>query len=245
MSAVGGLFRRRLVARTVSIVVLVVALAVPSFAGAEPGDSSSRAKALARAVADGRVLDLSVYSPSMKRHVPVRVLVPADRSVPRPTLYLLNGAGGGEGRVGRAGVVPREAGIAAHADRDREADRDVLDILADEGAPDTVIMHCFSGDQNVARECVERGYYLSFAGTVSFANAASLRDAARVVPDELLLVETDAPFLTPDPYRGQPNQSYCLPYTARSLASTRGVDAESLARTLGDNARRAYQLPLR
>ncbi|GAB35189.1 TatD family hydrolase [Gordonia otitidis] len=127
----------------------------------------------------------------------------------------------------------------------READRDVLDILADEGAPDTVIMHCFSGDQNVARECVERGYYLSFAGTVSFANASSLRDAARVVPDELILVETDAPFLTPDPYRGQPNQSYCLPYTARSLASTRGVDAESFGRTLGDNARRAYQLPLR
>lgn len=97
MSAVGGQFRRRLVATTVSIVVLVVALAVPSFAGADSGDSSSRAKALARAVADGRVLELSVYSPSMKRHVPVRVLVPADRSMPRPTLYLLNGAGGGEG----------------------------------------------------------------------------------------------------------------------------------------------------
>ncbi|MFT4041601.1 MAG: TatD family hydrolase [Gordonia sp. (in: high G+C Gram-positive bacteria)] len=127
----------------------------------------------------------------------------------------------------------------------READRDVLDILADEGDPATVIMHCFSGDHDIARECVDRGYYLSFSGTVSFANAAELQRAAAVVPDELLLVETDAPFLTPHPYRGQPNQSYCLPYTVRALAGIRGVDVAALAQVLGANARRAYQLPLR
>ncbi|UPW09925.1 esterase family protein [Gordonia terrae] len=97
MSAADGALRRRVVATTVSIVALVVALAIPSLASAEPGSGSTRAQALARAVADGRVLDLSVHSPSMKRDVPVRVLVPADRSKPRPTLYLLNGAGGGEG----------------------------------------------------------------------------------------------------------------------------------------------------
>ncbi len=84
-------------------------------------------------------------------------------------------------------------------------------------------MHCFSGDRNVARECVDRGYFLSFAGTVSFANAEELRVAAELVPDEQILVETDAPFLTPPhPYRGQPNQSYCLPYTARAIAEVRG-----------------------
>ncbi|MFW0786917.1 TatD family hydrolase [Gordonia sp. CPCC 206044] len=127
----------------------------------------------------------------------------------------------------------------------READRDLLDILAAEGAPETVIMHCFSGDRNVAMECVDRGFMLSFAGTVSFSNAAELREAARLVPDDALLVETDAPFLTPHPYRGQPNQSYCLPYTARALAEVRGVDDVEMARILGDNARRVYGLPLR
>lgn len=127
----------------------------------------------------------------------------------------------------------------------READRDLLDILAAEGSPETVIMHCFSGDRNVARECVARGYLLSFAGTVTFANAGELREAARLVPDEQILVETDAPFLTAHPYRGQPNESYCLPYTARALADVRRTDDETMAQVLGDNARRAYQLSLR
>ncbi|GAC84213.1 TatD family hydrolase [Gordonia paraffinivorans] len=126
----------------------------------------------------------------------------------------------------------------------READRDLLDILAAEGAPDTVIMHCFSGDRNVARECVDRGFILSFSGTVSFANAAELRAAAELVPDEQILVETDAPFLTPHPYRGQPNQSYCLPYTARALAAVRGVPEAEMAALLGANARRVYSMPL-
>lgn len=127
----------------------------------------------------------------------------------------------------------------------READRDLLDILAAEGAPDTVIMHCFSSNQNVARECVDRGYMLSFAGTVTFANAGELRAAAEIVPDDQLLVETDAPFLTPDPYRGQPNQPYCLPYTARVLADVRGVGDRDMAHILGSNALRAYRMPLR
>ncbi|WLP93012.1 TatD family hydrolase [Gordonia sp. NB41Y] len=126
----------------------------------------------------------------------------------------------------------------------READQDLLDILAAEGSPEVVIMHCFSGDRNVARECVDRGYLLSFSGTVSFANADELREAALLVPDEQILVETDAPFLTPHPYRGQPNQSYCLPYTARALAAIRGTDDETMAGILGGNARRAYRAPL-
>ncbi|MGC4933911.1 TatD family hydrolase [Gordonia sp. DT30] len=127
----------------------------------------------------------------------------------------------------------------------READRDLLDILAAEGSPDVVIMHCFSGDRNVARECIDRGYFLSFAGTVTFNNAAELRESAHMAPAGQLLVETDAPFLTPHPYRGQPNQSYCLPYTARVLADVRRMDDDVMAQTLGENARRAYRLPLR
>ncbi|MFT3899267.1 MAG: TatD family hydrolase [Gordonia sp. (in: high G+C Gram-positive bacteria)] len=126
----------------------------------------------------------------------------------------------------------------------READRDLLDILAAEGSPETVIMHCFSGDEAIARECVDRGYLLSFSGTVSFTNAAELQRAALVVPDELILVETDAPFLTPHPYRGRRNQSYCLPYTARFLADLRGVSDDQMARTLGANARRVYHIPV-
>ena len=127
----------------------------------------------------------------------------------------------------------------------RDADADLLDVLAAEGSPETVIMHCFSGDRNVARECIDRGYVLSFSGTVTFANSGELRAAAELVPDNQLLVETDAPFLTPHPYRGQPNQSYCLPYTARDIARTRGVGEDELAAILGANARRIYGIPLR
>ncbi|GAB16553.1 putative deoxyribonuclease [Gordonia effusa NBRC 100432] len=126
----------------------------------------------------------------------------------------------------------------------READADLLDVLAAEGDPATVIMHCFSGDRNVARECIERDYYLSFAGTVTFTNASELAEASKLVPENRLLVETDAPFLTPHPYRGQPNQSYCLPFSARGLAAIRGVDDVELAAQLGENACRAFSLPL-
>ena len=127
----------------------------------------------------------------------------------------------------------------------RDAYADLLDVLAAEGDPATVIMHCFSGDLPVARACLDRGYLLSFSGTVTFANSPELRDAAHITPPEQILVETDAPFLTPHPYRGQPNQSYCLPYTARGLAAARGLADDEMAALLGANARRAYQLPLR
>lgn len=126
----------------------------------------------------------------------------------------------------------------------RDADADILDVLAAEGAPEAVILHCFSGDTEMARECIDRGYLLSFSGTVTFVNAGELREAAAMTPDDQVLVETDAPFLTPHPYRGQPNQSYCLPYTARALAEVRGVSAEQMAAVLGANARRTYGITL-
>lgn len=124
----------------------------------------------------------------------------------------------------------------------RDADAAVLDVLAAEGAPDTVIFHCFSSDAEMARACVGRGWYLSLSGTVSFKNAHALREAAVLIPDELLLVETDAPFLTPHPYRGAPNEPYCLPYTVRALAELRGTTPEGLARTTAANAERVYAL---
>ncbi|BDU08523.1 TatD family hydrolase [Nocardia cyriacigeorgica] len=123
----------------------------------------------------------------------------------------------------------------------READHDLLTVLLDEGAPETVIFHCFSSDTNMALACAAEGYLLSFSGTVSFKNAHELREAAKVVPDELVLVETDAPYLTPHPFRGAPNEPYCLPYTMRALAEVRGQDPAELAEISTANARRVYR----
>jgi TatD DNase family protein len=122
----------------------------------------------------------------------------------------------------------------------RDADAAVLDVLRAEGAPETVIFHCFSSGPEMARECVAAGWLLSLSGTVSFRNARDLRDAAVQIPNDLLLVETDAPFLTPHPYRGAPNESYCLPYTVRALAEVVDRPAEVLAFETSQNAARAY-----
>lgn len=124
---------------------------------------------------------------------------------------------------------------------DREAHEDIFEILKSEGAPGTVIFHCFSGDAEFAKSCVDAGYVLSFAGTVTFRNAQALREAARLVPDEQLLVETDAPFLTPHPFRGRPNQPYCVNYTVRDLAELRGVDLEELIVTTTATAERVFR----
>jgi TatD DNase family protein len=125
---------------------------------------------------------------------------------------------------------------------DREAHADILRILDEEGAPDTVVFHCFSGDADFARRCVAAGYVLSFAGTVTFRNARALREAALVVPAEQLMVETDAPFLTPHPYRGRPNEPYCAAYTVRDLAATRGVEVDELAAASTATAERVFRL---
>jgi TatD DNase family protein len=125
---------------------------------------------------------------------------------------------------------------------DRDAHADVLRILREEGPPEAVVFHCFSGDAAMARECVDAGYLLSFAGPVTFTNAKPLQEAARLVPEDQLLVETDAPFLTPHPHRGRPNEPYCLPWTVRGLAALRGVDDERLATSAGRNAERVFRL---
>jgi TatD DNase family protein len=124
----------------------------------------------------------------------------------------------------------------------RDADPEVLDVLSAEGAPGTVIFHCFSSDAAMARTCVANGWLLSLAGTVSFRNAHALREAAALIPPEQLLVETDAPFLTPHPYRGAPNEPYCLPYTVRALAEVVARSAEDIAQASTATALRAYGL---
>jgi len=123
---------------------------------------------------------------------------------------------------------------------DRDAHDDVFRILADEGAPERVVFHCFSGDADMARVCAEHGYFMSFAGNVTFASAESLRAAAEAAPPELMLVETDAPFLTPKPYRGRPNAPYLIPHTLRLLAEVKGMDEDELAGIVAGNARRAF-----
>lgn len=123
---------------------------------------------------------------------------------------------------------------------DRDAHQDVLSLLEEVGFPDRWVMHCFSGDGAFARQCLDRGAYLSFAGTVSFKNAQPLRDALKVAPSDRILVETDAPYLTPTPYRGRPNASYLIPLTVRSMAATRGQDLRELCAAIDANTDRAF-----
>ena len=123
---------------------------------------------------------------------------------------------------------------------DRDAHDDVLRVLDEEGAPERTVFHCFSGDADMAKRCVANGYYLSFAGNITFKNAAPLREAAAVAPLELLLVETDAPFLTPMPYRGRPNAPYLIPLTVRALAEVKGVSEDDVAAAVAANAHRVF-----
>ena len=123
---------------------------------------------------------------------------------------------------------------------DRDAHDDVLAIVDEAGAPHTVVMHCFSGDAYFARECIDRGFMLSFAGTVTFKNADILREALAVTPLANILVETDAPFLTPAPFRGRPNASYLIPHTVRVMAQTLDCSEEELCAAISANSERVF-----
>ena len=123
---------------------------------------------------------------------------------------------------------------------DREAHADVLRILREEGAPERTVFHCFSGDAEMARQCVRAGWYLSFAGTVTFKNAGSLREALAVTPGALVQVETDAPYLAPMPYRGQLNAGYLAPITVRCLAEVTGRPLEAVCIDLDAVAEQLY-----
>lgn len=123
---------------------------------------------------------------------------------------------------------------------DRDAHDDVVQVLAEEGAPGRVVFHCFSGDEELARLCNEHGWYMSFAGTLTFKNAANLREALALADPSLLLVETDSPYLTPHPHRGRPNASYMVPYTVRAMAELTGTDLAGLCSQLMENSLAVY-----
>ena len=123
---------------------------------------------------------------------------------------------------------------------DRDAHRAVLDILIEEGAPAKTIFHCYSGDAEMARECIENGYILSFAGTLTFKNAPALREAVKLVPLDQLLVETDSPFLAPMPHRGALNTPAQIPTILRFMADERGEDVDELATAISNNCERLF-----
>jgi TatD DNase family protein len=123
---------------------------------------------------------------------------------------------------------------------DRDAHHDILEVLDSEGAPARIVMHCFSGDDQFARACLDRGAFLSFAGTITFKNNDHLRDALALTPLDRILVETDAPYLAPMPVRGKPNASYLIPHTARFLADTLAIELERMCQALNDNADAAF-----
>jgi len=123
---------------------------------------------------------------------------------------------------------------------DRDAHDDVLAMLDEHGVPDRTVLHCFSGDVDFARACLDRGAYLSFAGTVTFKNAANLRRALAVAPRDRILVETDAPFLTPMPHRGRPNASYLVPHTVRAMAEVKQLPLEELCTAIDVNTDAAF-----
>lgn len=136
-------------------------------------------------------------------------------------------------------ALAKELGLPLQI-HDRQAHRDVLEILAADGAPERTVFHCFSGDAQMAAECAQRGYYLSFAGTATFRNANDVRAAAMEAPLSRVLVETDAPFLTPHPWRGQPNAPYLAAATARWLAQERGEDLASFCATVTATSHAVY-----
>ncbi len=123
---------------------------------------------------------------------------------------------------------------------DRDAHEEVLRVLAEEGAPERTVFHSFSGDADLARRCADQGWYLSFSGTVTFKNAAAVRQALAAVPPGQVLVETDAPYLTPHPHRGRRNAGYLMPITVRCIADTLGLSEQAAATQLNVTAELLY-----
>jgi TatD DNase family protein len=178
-------------------------------------------------------------------------LAEIDRLAGQPRVRAVGETGLDRYRTGAEGWAPQEASFRAHIDiakrhgialviHDRDAHEDVLRVLEEEGAPEHTVLHCFSGDAAFARQCIDRGYVLSFAGTLTFGNAGHLREAAAITPLDQLLVETDAPFLTPAPLRGRPNAARLVPHTVRALASVTGIELDQLCAALTANAERVF-----
>lgn len=178
-------------------------------------------------------------------------LAEIDRLAALPQVRAVGETGLDYFRTGPEGMAAQERSFRAHVEiakrhgkalviHDREAHADVLRVLAEEGAPERTVFHCYSGDAEMAEVCAAAGYFMSFAGNVTFKNAQSLRDALTIAPLELVLIETDAPFLTPAPYRGRPNAPYLIPVTLRAMADVRGIGEDVMAEAISANTARAF-----
>jgi len=178
-------------------------------------------------------------------------LAEIDRLAALPQVRAVGETGLDRFRTGPEGWAAQEASFRAHIRiakehgvalviHDRDAHEAILEVLEDEGAPEHTVFHCFSGDAAFAKACLERGYVLSFAGTLTFGNAGYLREAAALTPPRQLLVETDSPFLTPMPHRGRPNASRLVPLTVRALSEVTGVELTELCATLTATAERVF-----
>lgn len=174
-----------------------------------------------------------------------------EKALENPRIRVVGESGLDYFRTGPEGVGVQQESFRWHIDlakrtgsvlqiHDRDAHDDVLAVLQQEGAPEHTVMHCFSGDVDLARECVRRGYVLSFAGTVTFRNAADLREALAVVPIDQVLVETDAPYLTPSPWRGATNTPALVPLTVRAMAQVMGVEVDDLCEAISATSERLY-----
>jgi TatD DNase family protein len=135
--------------------------------------------------------------------------------------------------------IAKKHGLALQI-HDRDAHAEVIATLKRVGAPERTVFHCFSGDAEMARLCADNGWYLSFAGTVTFKNAAGLREALEVIPRSRILIETDAPFLTPQPFRGRPNSPYLIPHTLRAMAAHLQTDVALLAAQISSTTEEVY-----
>ncbi|MGG5751198.1 TatD family hydrolase [Zafaria sp. Z1313] len=219
-------------------------------------DVESSRFAVEAAAADPRVLAAVAIHPNDAPRYAARgaledALAEIDRLAAHPRVRAVGETGldyfrtGEEGRPVQSESFRRHIDIAVRRGRalqihDRDAHADIVEVLRSERLPEKVVFHCFSGDAELARICNEHGWYLSFSGTVTFKNSTSLREALEVADPELVLVETDAPFLTPEPFRGRPNASYLIPHTVRSMAAHLGRDVEEWCRQLAANTEAVY-----
>jgi TatD DNase family protein len=176
-----------------------------------------------------------------------------DELASRPRVRAVGETGLDFFRTGEEGRAAQFESFEAHIDiakrhnlalqiHDRDAHAEVVETLLRVGAPERTVFHCFSGDAELAQICADNGWYLSFSGTFTFKNAHNLRDALDLVPRRLVLVETDAPFLTPVPFRGRPNSPYLIPHTLRAMATHLGTDVSILAALINSNTEAVYGL---
>lgn len=220
------------------------------------GDVESSRWAVAAAEADPRVLAAVAIHPNdaptyAANGMLEEALAVIDELAAHPRTRAIGETGLDYFRTGEDGFAAQHASFEAHIAlakkhslamqiHDRDAHDDVLATLARVGAPERTVFHCFSGDEDMARICADAGYYLSFAGNVTFKNAQNLRDALAVTPLDRILVETDAPFLTPVPLRGRPNAPYLIPHTLRFMAAELGIDIDELGAQVAANTLQVY-----